>query len=288
MTTTQDAPTTGLIVVPDVPPAELFTGDRIDELIKEVRACVKDAPTDATTERGRKEIASLAYKVSTSKTLVQKIGDELVAPHNKELKRINPIRKKWKEELDIIRQEVRRPLDEWEYQEAQKRAELDRDLRMLRDLRDNTDALDVAGLEDRLAKAESTYNRNWLDLKDHAADAYEATVSALRQRIEARKEYEATQAELAELRKKEAERERVEHEQRIADDAARAEREKQEAKAAHEARAKAAREADEKHRRAIEASILRAFIDAGMEQAHAAQATFAIVDNKIPHVTINY
>jgi colicin import membrane protein len=67
-------------------PARIFSDEGVAEIFKIIEEKVKDAPQDISTEAGRKEIASLAYKVARSKTTVDNIGKEYVAERKEALR----------------------------------------------------------------------------------------------------------------------------------------------------------------------------------------------------------
>ena len=71
------------------------------------------------TAKGRKEIASLAYKVAQTKTYIDEVGKELVAEMKELPKQIDANRKLLRERLDALRDELRAPLDAWEAAEAE-------------------------------------------------------------------------------------------------------------------------------------------------------------------------
>lgn len=66
------------------------------------------------TAKGRKEIASLAYKVAQTKNYIDEVGKELVAEMKELPKQIDANRKLLRERLDALRDELRAPLDAWE------------------------------------------------------------------------------------------------------------------------------------------------------------------------------
>ena len=69
----------------------------IDILLEKVRKEAASEVPDLTTKKGRDRIASLAYKVSKTKTLVDDYGKELVAEEKKRLALIDADRKKWRD-----------------------------------------------------------------------------------------------------------------------------------------------------------------------------------------------
>lgn len=95
-----------------------FAGPALDDLLGRIRAATVTLVPDASTEKGRKEIASLAYKVSRSKTAIDDAGKTLVADIKARASKIDAARKKARDTLDALRDEVRAPLTEWEAEQA--------------------------------------------------------------------------------------------------------------------------------------------------------------------------
>lgn len=68
-----------LIPVESVNGIELFTGaGKLDELLAKIRQETATIVPDVSTDKGRKEIASIAYKVARSKTVIDDAGKTLV------------------------------------------------------------------------------------------------------------------------------------------------------------------------------------------------------------------
>lgn len=200
---------TSLIPLESINAVEVFTGPNLDELLAKIRHETATIVPDVSTAGGRKEIASLAYKVARSKTTIDDAGKSLVEGWKNQAKVVDAARKKARDYLDALKDEVRKPLDDWEAEQA----------RIEREAADKAEA-------DRLAAAEAA--RVEMERKEAELAAREAAIAA--------KEKEAADKLAAE----QAERERAEREERIrAEAAAKAERD------AAEAVAKAAREAEE-------------------------------------------
>ena len=77
---------------------------------------------DVGTKKGRDAIASMAYRVAKSKTALDNIGKELVADLKDVPKKIDAERKWMRDLLDVWKDEVRKPLTEWEEVEAAREA----------------------------------------------------------------------------------------------------------------------------------------------------------------------
>lgn len=102
-----------------LPPKEsamvVFTSeDAIDPYLAHIRAEIDAFVPDLTTKKGRDAIASMAYKVSQSKSALEAVGKELADEAKEIPKKIDATRKHVKDTLDSWRDEVRKPLDDWQ------------------------------------------------------------------------------------------------------------------------------------------------------------------------------
>jgi hypothetical protein len=207
-----------LIPVDTLMPLEVFTEGGIDLLLKDIEDKVAGHEPVLETAKGRKEIASLAYKVSQSKTLLDKFGKDLVTEWKTKAKTVDASRKIAREFLDSLRDRVRQPLTEWEEAEAAR--------------------LEAERLAKELAEAEETaHAEHALWLRQKEIEAKEAEL--------ARQEEERRQAEEAAR----LEKERLEREEQMKQEAAEAARKQ----AGEEAQAKVL-EAERKEREAKEAT----------------------------------
>jgi len=94
---------------------EVFTAEKgLDPYLQEVRDEIDSFIPDLTTDKGRKAIASMAAKVSKSKTALDSVGKNLVADLKTKPKLIDAERKRARDLMDAWRDEVRLPLTEWE------------------------------------------------------------------------------------------------------------------------------------------------------------------------------
>ena len=86
----------------------------IEDIENEVRAFVPDT----STPKGRKEIKSLAHKVSRSKTAIDSAGKDLVKGWKDQSKAVDADRKIIRDRLDALKNEVLIPVKRWEEEEA--------------------------------------------------------------------------------------------------------------------------------------------------------------------------
>lgn len=264
-----EAAQTQLVVIAPANEVALFTeGDGIDAMLSDIRKQAASLVPDVTTAKGRKEIASVAYAVAKTKTYLDGLGKELTAKYKEIPARIDANRKLIRDTLDALKDEVRAPLTKFEEAEEARAAALQARLASLNELGTSASIeIAAADLHAMLLEVEQTeLDDTWQELLPQATVAKELATKRLNEALAARQKYEAEQAELEALRKKQAEQERIDRERRIADEAAEQarrqeeERQRLEREAAQhreqeaQRQAQAAREREEQARRDAEAA----------------------------------
>lgn len=234
--------------------------DLFDRMAEQARSIVPDV----TTKKGRDAIASQAYKVSKSKTAVDNHGKDLVAGIKAQAAVIDRDRKAWRDQCDALRDEIRKPLTDWEQAEADRIAKHQAVIRAIHSLHDenilNKESHEIKGYIFDLENTE--IGSSFEEFEQEAKIAKLETLEKLRTTLAAREKYEAEQAELERLRQAEIERQQKERDEAIARQAAenaRIEAEKK-AQAEREQAEKLARESAEREARLKaehEAAILR-------------------------------
>ncbi|EMB4340258.1 hypothetical protein I5462_19105 [Citrobacter freundii] len=303
----------------------IYVENGLEKFLEQIRESVKEVP-DLSTAKGRARIASLAAQVSRSKTAVEKPGRDYLRHLKEAVKPAEAELRRFVSACDEMRDEVRRPLTEWEAEqerikaeeaakkkaeEDRKQFELDHEIALLMN-----DAFDRE-LAEKKAEEERQRIAHEEELKRQAAEQAkrEAEEKAAAELAAAKKREEdaiAAKAQ-AELLAKQAQ-ERAEQEAK--DAAAKAEADKKAAIAAEQRKAqeeadrikreaeqkeaarlaeekrisdeKAARAADVEHRRAINASAVQALIEHGIPEDWAKACVVAIARGKVPATTINY
>lgn len=216
----------------------------LDPYIERIREEVTGHTPDLSTRKGREAIASLAFKVRKAKAALDALGKEQVDKLKEIPKLIDAERKRMRDQLDALADEVRAPLDEWEAAEQQRVANHKHELVMLEGFSECGD-LDAAMIRANIEHIEGLQiDDGWEEFEAEAHRVKGKTLDAMRTALMAREKYEAEQAELARLRA-EAEARRIQDEkERIAREAAEAATRAAEAKAQAEREAAAKREAD--------------------------------------------
>lgn len=259
------APGTDIVVaVNDNPALVLLDRQRFDQFYDAIKEETDRLVPDLTTEKGRKEIASLAFKVTKTKTAIDAAGKLLKEEAQATVTKVDAARREIRLRLEALSDEVRKPLTEWEAAEAARMATVKEAMDRLQS--DGVVSADETGAD---IEARLTYVRgltfdaavfqDWLPLAEKArADA----VALLERALERIRREEADRAELERLRAEaaeRAERERAEAEARAAAEAAERQRVENERRAAEETEAAqgriaaAAKAAEETARAAAEA-----------------------------------
>lgn len=317
-----------LVVIEKKNAMAVFTNnDQLDPLIEAIEKEARSLVPDVTTKKGRDAIASMAHKVARSKTYIDNAGKDLVAELKALPKQIDESRRVVRERLDALKDEVRRPLTEWEAEQERIKAEEamnalhvealamneDFDRQMAARIESDhemallmNDAFDREQA-DKAAEAERQRIAHEEEIKRlaAAAAAREVEQRAQREREEAahREAVLKAQAEQAELdriaaeQKAEADKKAaVEAERRKAQEEAdrirREAEQREQARLAEEKRKadeQARREADVKHRKAVGTEIVKALMaNTSLTRDQAIEVLTAVKDGCIPHTGISY
>ncbi|HHJ1229937.1 TPA: cell envelope biogenesis protein TolA [Proteus mirabilis] len=309
-----------LVVIEQATALDLFTApEKVNQMLEHIKSLAeeerKELDSDFSVAKNRKAFASLAYKVAQTKTYIDKEGKAVVDKLKELPKKVDASRKIFRDELDALSTDIRKPLTEWEAQEkAREEAEaLKKQIEV-----DHEEALQMNELFD-LRKAEEERKRIAREEEMKRQAAEQARLEAERkaqQEIEAaaRREREAKEAaERAEREKQEAiqraeqavkeakekaERdakeahERAEREKQLAIEAERKKaQEAEQARLAEEERKRqeeAKRQADKEHRRKYNQETLQALVSNGFDEKLATEFIKLVASNKIPHMTMNY
>lgn len=203
-----------LIVVEKLNPVEIFQEGGMGKVLAEIETKATAVVADVETDEGRKEIASIAYKVARSKTLIDDVGKAMVTDWKKKAKVVDAARKEARDFLDALKDRVRSPLTEWEAVEAKKKAEAEEKERQ-KNLKRVSDMQAVGKVVDIIAMAmltDAEYEDIYLTaLADHQAEQ-ERLAEEARQREAEAKRIAEERAELEKLRSEQAERDRIERE----------------------------------------------------------------------------
>ena len=260
-----------------------------DALLAEIEAEVEAFVPDLSTGVGRKAVASLAYKVSQTKSAIEAAAKDLTEDWRKQTAVVNRARSEITEKMDALRDRARAPLTQWEQAEKERddkaKATLDW-IKVAGVIGFGDSAAEVAERLEQLQALVITAERfgSWFQLAEVARSS---AVEVLTAGIERIKREEADRAELARLRAQNEAREKADAERAAADakaakaaaaalEAERVAKERAEAeaarvaKAAEEAAARAKAEAEERH--AAELAAVEAAAQAERDRVAAEKA----------------
>ncbi|HGO4926175.1 TPA: hypothetical protein MDS32_004785 [Klebsiella pneumoniae] len=317
-----------LVVIEKKNAMAVFTNnDQLDPIIEAIEKEARSLLPDVTTKKGRDAIASMAHKVARSKTYIDNAGKDLVAELKALPKQIDESRRVVRERLDALKDEVRRPLTEWEAEQERIKAEEamnalhvealvmneDFDRQMAARIESDhemallmNDAFDREQA-DKAAEAERQRIAHEEEIKRLAAAAAAREVE---QRAQREREEAAHREAVLKAQAEQAERDRIAAEQKAEADkqaAIEAERRKaqeeadrirreadqrEQARLAEEKRKadeQARREADVKHRKAVGTEIVKALLaNTSLTRDQAIEVLTAVKDGRIPHTGISY
>lgn len=245
---------TDLVVIEKQNAMAVFTTkEQLDPIIEAIEKEARSLVPDVSTRKGRDAIASMAHKVARSKTYIDNAGKDLVAELKALPKQIDESRRIVRERLDALKDEVRRPLTEWEDAEKARTEALQQRLVDLRALSEVIDAagnyLPSADIHARIQEAKSVVlDDSWQERAAEAGVAKDSTIQQLEASLAVAQKREREAAELERLRKEAEEKARLEREETIRREAAEQAKRVAEAKAKAELEAAARREAEEKAR----------------------------------------
>lgn len=319
---------TDLVVIEKQNAMAVFTTkEQLDPIIEAIEKEARSLVPDVSTRKGRDAIASMAHKVARSKTYIDNAGKDLVAELKALPKQIDESRRVVRERLDALKDEVRKPLTEWEAEQERIKAEeamnalhaeaLEMNIKFDQELAAKFEADHEMALlmnkdfdrdrEEQRRQEEQAQRERDERLKQEAAEQARRDAEAKHKaEIEAAARREAEEKARAEL----AERQRIEAEQRAAREKkeaeARAEREKAAAVEAERLKAKQAeekrlaeekriadeqakREADVKHRKTVGTNIVNALTsNTSLTREQAIEVLTALKDDLIPCAKIHY
>ncbi|MCA7860205.1 hypothetical protein EKN35_19950 [Enterobacter asburiae] len=238
-------------IAPDLAPS-IYVENGLDKFLEQIRDGVNEVP-DLSTAKGRARIASLAAQVSRSKTAVEKPGRDYLKRLKEQPKVVEAELRRFVTECDQLRDEVRRPLTEWEDAEKERTEALQQrlvDLRALAEVIDTTgNYLPSTDIQARILEAKSVVlDDSWQERAAEAGVAKDSTIQQLEASLAVAQKREHEASELERLRKEAEEKARLEREETIRREAA--EKARRDAEANHRAELEAAerREAEEKAR----------------------------------------
>ena len=179
----------------------IYVAGGLGQFFDAVAAEVAAEVPDLTTRKGRERIASLAAKVSKSKTAVEKPGRDYLKRLKEMPKVVEAELREFVNKMDALRDATRQPLTDWEQAEiARTDAHVDA-IQRIKDLA----IFETAPTSDHLASLIADLELleigdSWEEFLAEAAQVKDQTLIKLRTLHAERARYEAEQAELLRLR----------------------------------------------------------------------------------------
>lgn len=251
-------------------------GANLDGLYNVVETKARALVADVTTKEGVSQIKSTARQIASIKKRVDDIGKDVVAELKDLPKQIDANRKKWREDMEALQEEIRRPVTEIEEREA----EIERIKQVHQRLIDADSATIRQNIES--VKAIELTAENWKESLEKATKAVEGEINALETMLKSAEKREDDARRLKELEAKQAEADRIIREQKIKEEAERRAREQAEAQAAAERERhrqemeRAERERQEAERKAAEADKARREAEEREAEARKNQAPASV------------
>ena len=319
---------TDLVVIEKQNAMAVFTSkEQLDPIIEAIEKEARSLVPDVSTRKGRDAIASMAHKVARSKTYIDNAGKDLVAELKALPKQIDESRRIVRERLDALKDEVRRPLTEWEAEQERIKAEeamnaMHAEALEMNEEFDRQRAAQIEAGHEMALLMNDKFDRDREEQRRQAEQAQRERDERLKQEAADKAKREAEERHKAELdaaaRREADEKARADAaERKRKEDADRAEREKQDAIAEEkrkaqeeadrikrEAEAKekarlaeeqrkadeqAKREADVKHRKTVGTNIVNALTShTSLTREQAIEVLTALKDDLIPCAKIHY
>lgn len=251
-------------------------GANLDGLYNVVETKARALVADVTTKEGVSQIKSTARQIASIKKRVDDLGKDIVAELKDLPKQIDANRKKWREDMETLQDEIRKPVTEIENRQKE-----------IEEIKATHGKLVLSGSEEikaaivNLDKIELTGDK-WKESLEAATEAVTAEKGALEVMLNAALKKEEEARELEELRKKQEEADRIIREQKIKEEAERRAREQAEAQAAAERERhrqemeRAERERQEAERKAAEAEKARKEAEEREAEARKNQAPASV------------
>lgn len=256
----KDAEATGTAIVTiedvtiDRAPA-IFGHNSLSLFVEAVRAEVIGEVPDLTTDKGRKRIASLAATVARSKTAVDGVGRAYLKQLKGLPKIIEAELREFEADMNAVRDEVRKPLSDWEAEKEKAKAVVQEAMDELTNYYTlPAEGCDSQAIRFRIAQLESPAPKVEVfgDRLEEAVTKQQYGLDILSKALDERLNFEKDQEELERLRKEAAAREEQDRIKAAADKAVEDERQRvaQQQQAQRDEDARKIREAEERVQRA--------------------------------------
>jgi len=161
---------------------------------------------DISTEKARTELKRFARPLQKLRTGIEARAKELTGATKRKIAAIDAEKRRLVQAVGGIEDEVLAPLTAWEQEEETRKANLAVIVKGLGEFSNPSSCPSIASLEEAIVFLESFDTSTMQEYKVGAESAIAASLRVLKPELERRKVAEANEKELAELRRKQAER----------------------------------------------------------------------------------
>lgn len=215
-------------IIDTLSPAAVFgIPGGIEGILSKIETEVRGTIIDTSTPAGREAAKSLAYKVARSKTALDDMGKNLVADIKAKAGAIDAERRTIRDRLDALKDEVRKPVTDWEAAEERRVRDHEQAIVAMIEAATLIPSASPSFIRERINTVATLCTRQWEEFHERADQAATDALHRLNDALELAEQRERDAAELAELRRLKAERDA--RDQAEAEAKAKAERAKQEA-----------------------------------------------------------
>ena len=317
---TIDTPGTALSLIDGMADDLLFTPGKItDAQLATMRSdwLAEAKKYDISTDKARTELKRFARPLQKLRTGIEARAKELTGATKRKIAAIDTEKRRLVLVVGGIEDEVLSPLTQWEQEEEGRKAYLAGKVQFFANMGQVHLYTDVLSLETGIADLEASDTSTMQEFKVSAESAVAASLKVLKPELERRKRYEAERAELDRLRAAEAKRQDDERiataAKKLADEQVQAAVEKAREETRIELTTSPAptmeeiadgpqsfvyKEAPastsvfqhprETHNQAYNREAVEAFMGCALTRHEAMSVLTAIVEGRIPHVTITY
>ncbi|MEE4087500.1 hypothetical protein [Pseudomonas viridiflava] len=200
----------------DNAPAIYVTGG-LNQFLQAVTAEVTAEVPDLTTRKGRERIASLAAKVSKSKTAVEKPGRDYLKRLKEMPKVVETELREFVTRMDALRDATRQPLTDWEKAEDARVDAHNEGIQRLKDMA----VFEATPTADHVAQVIAdlemvALDDSWQEFLPEAAQVKDRSLATLRALLADRTKHEAELAAIAQFNAEQAKREQEARDAEIA------------------------------------------------------------------------
>lgn len=174
--------------------------ENMAELLDQIEAAARGFAFVPTDEEGRKRLASLAYTVSRTKTALDAAGKDKATLLKNEIAKIKTCQDLAKERLDKLRDEIRKPVTDFENAEKTRIDAHEKRIATLKEEANIPIGTTLADLERRLKFFEDFNARTLEEFAEAGATILDSAIPQVKQAIVVAKETIAKDKELEELR----------------------------------------------------------------------------------------